>query len=63
MVKAAFNKKNTLSTSKLDLSLRRKLVKWYVAYMVQKLWHFEKYTKDIFKVFKYGARQKREKIM
>ena len=30
MAKAAFNKKNTLFTSKLDLNLRKKLVKCYV---------------------------------
>jgi hypothetical protein len=30
MVKAAFNKKKTLFTSKLDLNLRKKLVKCYI---------------------------------
>jgi hypothetical protein len=30
MVKAAFNKKKNLSTSKLDLNLRKKLVKYYI---------------------------------
>ena len=30
MAKAAFNKKNTLFTSKLDLNLRKKLVKYYI---------------------------------
>jgi hypothetical protein len=30
MAKAAFNKKKTLSTSKLDLNLRKKLVKCYI---------------------------------
>jgi len=30
MAKAAFNKKRTLFTSKLDLELRKKLVKFYV---------------------------------
>ena len=30
MAKAAFNKKKNLSTSKLDLNLRKKLVKYYV---------------------------------
>jgi hypothetical protein len=34
MAKAAFSRKNTLFTSKLDLELRKKLVK---CYMVQKL--------------------------
>ena len=30
MAKAAFNKKKNLFTGKLDLNLRKKLVKWYV---------------------------------
>jgi hypothetical protein len=30
MAKAAFNRKKTLFTSKLDLNLRKKLVKWYI---------------------------------
>jgi hypothetical protein len=30
MAKAAFNKKKNLFTSKLDLNLRMKLVKWYI---------------------------------
>jgi hypothetical protein len=30
MAKAAFNKKKTLLTSKLDLELRKKLVKCYI---------------------------------
>jgi hypothetical protein len=30
MAKAAFNKKKTLFTSKLDLELRKKLVKCYI---------------------------------
>jgi hypothetical protein len=30
MVKAAFNKKKTLFTCKLDLNLRKKLVKYYI---------------------------------
>jgi hypothetical protein len=30
MEKSAFNKKNTLFTSKLDLNLRRKLLKCYI---------------------------------
>ena len=34
MVKAAFNKKKNLFTSKLDLNLRKKLVKCYVLSMV-----------------------------
>ena len=30
MAKATFNRKKTLFTSKLDLNLRKKLVKWYI---------------------------------
>ena len=30
MAKAAFSKKKTVFTSKLDLIVRKKLVKWYV---------------------------------
>jgi hypothetical protein len=30
MAKAAFNKEKTLFTRKLDLNLRKKLVKWYI---------------------------------
>ena len=33
MAKAAFNKKKTLFTSKLDLNLRKKLVKCYISSM------------------------------
>jgi hypothetical protein len=33
MAKAAFNKKKTLFTSKLDLNLRKKLVKCYICSM------------------------------
>jgi len=45
MVKAAFDKKKTLFTSKLDLNLRKKLVKryiWSMVFMVLKLGHFIK---------------------
>jgi hypothetical protein len=31
MAKAAFNKKKNLFTSKLDLNLRKKLVKYYIS--------------------------------
>jgi hypothetical protein len=42
-VLAAFNKKRSLSTSKVDLELRKKLVKFYIwntALMVLKLGRF-----------------------
>ena len=45
MAKAAFNKKKTLFTSKLDLHLRKKLVKCYIWSMVEEesseMLHFE----------------------
>jgi len=34
MAKAAFNKKKTIFTSKLDLNLRKKIVKCYIWSMV-----------------------------
>ena len=45
MTKAPFNRKKTLFTSKLDLNLRKKLLKcyiWSIACMVLKLGHFGK---------------------
>jgi hypothetical protein len=57
MAKAALNKK-TLFTSKLDLNLRRKLVKcyiWSIACTVLKRGHFGKYIRSIWKVLKCGA--------
>jgi hypothetical protein len=46
MAKAAFNKKNPLLTSKLDLNLRKKLVKcyiWSIALYGAELGHFGKF--------------------
>jgi hypothetical protein len=45
MAKAAFNKKNNLFTSKLDLNLRKKLVKcyiWSIALYSAEMWTFRK---------------------
>jgi hypothetical protein len=45
MAKPAFNRKKTLFTSKLDLTLRKKLAKccmWKELYMVLKLGHYKK---------------------
>jgi hypothetical protein len=45
LAKAAFNKKKTLFSSKLDLNLRKKLGKcyiWSIACMVLKHGHFRK---------------------
>jgi hypothetical protein len=53
MAKAAFNKKKTLFTSKLDLNLRKKLVKcyiWSIALYGAETWALrkadQKYTKS-----------------
>lgn len=56
--KAAFNKKTTLFTSKLDLHFRKKLVKcyiWSIAFYSAKTGHFGKQTRKAFKVFKCSA--------
>ena len=58
MAKAAFNKKKTLFTSKLDLNLRKKLVKcyiWNMAFMVLKLGRFGQQIRNTWKVLKCGA--------
>jgi len=57
MAKAAFKK--NLSTSKLDLNLRKKIVKcymWSIAFfMVLKLGHFGKQIRNAWNVLKCGA--------
>ena len=58
MAKAAFNKKKYLFTSKLDLNLRKKLVKcyiWSMAFMVLKLGRFGQQIRNTWKVSKCGA--------
>ena len=58
MEKAAFSKKKTLFTSKLDLNLRKKLIKcyiWSMACMVLKLGHFGQQIRNTWKVLKCGA--------
>jgi hypothetical protein len=54
MAKAAFNKKRTLFTSKMDLNLRKKLVKCYILgaqlRMVLKIAHFGKQIRNTWKV-------------
>jgi hypothetical protein len=45
MAKAAFNKKKTLFTSKLDLNLRKNLVKcyiWSIAFYCDETWTLQK---------------------
>jgi len=54
--KTAFSKK-TLFTNKLDLKLRKKLVKcyiWSAAFYSAETWHFGKQTRNTFNVFKRG---------
>jgi hypothetical protein len=56
MVKAAFNKKKTLFTIKLDFNLRKKLVKcsiWSITYVAE-TWTLWK-VKNIWKVLKCDA--------
>ena len=58
MAKAVFNKKKNLFTSKLDLNLRKKLVKCYFGEwlcMVLKLGHFGQPIRNTWKVLKCGA--------
>ena len=58
MAKAAFSKKKTLFTSKLDLNLRKKLVKcyiWSTVFMVLKLGRFGQQIRNTWKVLKCGA--------
>jgi len=58
MAKAAFSKKKNLFTSKLDVNLRKKLIKcyiWSMACMVLKLGRFEQQIGNIWKVLKCDA--------
>ena len=58
MAKSAFSNKKTLFTSKLDLNLRKKLVKYYIwsrLCMVLKLGHFGQQIRNTWKVLKCGA--------
>jgi hypothetical protein len=57
MAKAAFNRK-TLFTSKLDLELRKKLVKcyiWSIALYGAEIWTLRKLDQKSWKVLKCGA--------
>jgi len=58
MAEAAFSKKKSLFTSKLDLNLRKKLVKcylWSIVFMVLKLGPFGQQIRNTWKVLKCGA--------
>jgi hypothetical protein len=58
MAKAAFNKKKTLFTSKLDLELRKKLRKCYIG---NKLGRFGQQIGNTRKVLKCGAGEGRKR--
>jgi hypothetical protein len=53
MAKAAFNKKKNLFTSKLDLNLRKKLVRCYIWSMA--LYGAETWIRNTWKVLKCGV--------
>jgi hypothetical protein len=58
MAKAAFNKKKTLFTSKLDLKLMKKLVKcciWNMALYGAETWTLRAADQNTWKVLKCGA--------
>ena len=58
MAKAAFNKNKTLFTGKLDLNLRKKLVKcyiWSMALYGDETWTFGQQIRNTWKVLKCGA--------
>ena len=58
MANVAFNKKKTLFTSKLDLDLKKKLVKCYIGAwlcMVLKRGRFGQQIRNTWKVLKCGA--------
>jgi len=58
MEKAAFSKKKTLFTSKLDLNLRKKLIKcyiWSMALYGAETWTHGQQIRNTWKVSKCGA--------
>ena len=65
MAKAAFNKKKNLSTSKLDLNLRKKLVKCYVWGMAlygAETWTLRATDQKFLKSFEMWCYRRMEKI-
>jgi hypothetical protein len=54
MAKAAFNKKKTPFTSKLDLELRKKLVMCYIALYGAETWTFRKLDQEYLDNFEVG---------
>jgi hypothetical protein len=58
IIKAAFNKEKNLSISKLDLKLRKKLIKcyiWSIALYTAETWTLRRVDQEYLKVFKCGA--------
>jgi hypothetical protein len=65
MAKAAFNNKKTLVTSKLDLNLRKKLVKcynWSIAFYCAETWTLRKTDQKYLVSFKMWCWRRIEKI-
>jgi hypothetical protein len=62
MAKAAFNKKKTLFTSKLDLELRKKLVKCYIALYGVETWTLRKLGRKYLESFEMWCWRRMEKI-
>ena len=65
MAKAAFNKKKTLFTSKLDLNLRKKLVKcyiWSMAVYVAETWKLRAEDQKYLESFEMWCWRRIEKI-
>jgi hypothetical protein len=66
VTKAAFNKKKTLCTSKLDLNLRKKLVKcyiWSIALHGAETWTLRKVDKKYLESFEMCCWRRMEKII
>jgi hypothetical protein len=66
MAKAAFNKKKTLLTSKLDLNLRKKAVKcyiWSIFCMVLKRGNLRKSIRNTCNILKCNAGEERRRLV
>jgi hypothetical protein len=65
MTKAAFNNKKTLFTSKLDLILKKKLVKcciWNITFYCAENWTLRKVDQKYLENFEMWCRRRMEKI-
>jgi hypothetical protein len=66
VAKAAFNKKKTVSMSKLDINLRKKLVKcyiWSIALYGAKTWTLRKVDQKYLESFEMWCWRRMEKIV